>query len=97
MDEINSTNSQGFTLSSGADGTDAYTDALNLLSNQDEYDFNLILIPGVIDEIHPSIVTKAIDVCEDRGDCFVIVDPVSSVVLSNLEEEASSDSKADGT
>ena len=76
-DEINSTNSQGFTLSSGADGTDAYTDALNLLSNQDEYDINLILIPGVIDEIHPSIVTKAIDVCEDRGDCFVIVDPVT--------------------
>ena len=48
-EEIDNTDTQGYTLSSGADGTNAYTDALNLLSNQDEYDINLILIPGLVD------------------------------------------------
>jgi len=77
-EEIDNTDTQGYTLSTGADGTNAYTDALNLLSNQDEYDINLILIPGILDSEanHQKIITKAIDVCEDRGDCFVIADPV---------------------
>ena len=73
---INSTNSQGFALSSGADGTNAYTEALDILANQDEYDINLILAPGIIDSLHSSISAKIIDVCEDRGDCFAIIDPV---------------------
>ena len=77
-EEIDNTDTQGYTLSSAGDGTNAYTDALNLLSNQDEYDINLILIPGILDSEanHQKIITKAIDVCEDRGDCFVIADPV---------------------
>ena len=76
-DEINSTNQQGFTMAANQ-GKTAYDDALNLLSNQDEYDINMILIPGILDNLtnHGAIISKAIDVCEDRGDCFVIVDPV---------------------
>jgi phage tail sheath protein FI len=49
---------------------------LNILKNQDEFDINLILLPGIIDSLHTSITSKAIDVCEDRGDCFTILDPV---------------------
>ena len=76
-ENVNNTNTQGYILSSGGDGTDAYTDALNLLNNQDEYDINLILLPGLCDNFanHQSVIGKAIDVCEDRGDCFVITDP----------------------
>ena len=76
-DKISDTDTQGYVLSSGGDGTNAYTDALNLLSNQDEYDINLIILPGLCDNAsnHQSVITKAIDVCEDRGDCFVIADP----------------------
>jgi len=68
-------NSQGFPVSSGADGTYAYEDAINLLANQDQYDFNLLLMPGIIGNIHGSITSKAIGMCETRGDCFVISDP----------------------
>jgi len=68
--------SQGYALSSGTDGTDAYKKALNLIKNQDEYDINMILLPGLEQEDHETIIGKAIDVAEDRGDCFVIADPV---------------------
>jgi hypothetical protein len=90
-DSISSTDSQGFALSSGADGTDAYTEALNLLSNQDEYDINLILAPGIISSIHGTIASKIIDTCEDRGDCFAILDPVEygkNVIDATGEAEA---------
>ena len=70
------TNSQGFNPATDNQGKTAYTKALNLLKNQDEYDFNLLMLPGILDDSHPAVVGKAIDVCEDRGDCFVIVDPV---------------------
>jgi len=70
--------SQGFTPTSVSDanGGLAYAEALDLLANQDEFDINLILMPGMIHEVHSSITNKAIDVCEDRGDCFAIIDPV---------------------
>ena len=69
---------QGFTPTdtSTADGGAAYAQALDLLANQDEYDINLILTPGLIDSVHSSITAKIIDVCEDRADCFAIIDPV---------------------
>ena len=70
--------SQGFspTSVSDSDGGAAYAEALDLLANQDEFDINLILMPGMIHSVHESITNKAIDVCEDRGDCFAIIDPV---------------------
>tara|TARA_R110002020_G_scaffold127669_2_gene286340 strand:- start:2332 stop:4233 length:1902 start_codon:yes stop_codon:yes gene_type:complete len=64
------------TATEGAEGKTAYTKALNLLSNNDEYDFNLLLLPGLEQTDHSTIIDKAIITCEDRGDCFVIVDPV---------------------
>jgi phage tail sheath protein FI len=80
-DSISDYNSQGYALSTtaAADGGSAYMDALNLLNNGDEYDINLILLPGVIDNLgggHTGIITKAIDVCENRSDCFLIYDTV---------------------
>jgi len=75
-ENIATAGSQGYVLSTGADGTNAYVQALDLLKNQDEFDINLIMMPGVIDSLHSTITSKAIDVCESRGDCFAIVDPV---------------------
>ena len=79
--DIGDTNSQGYVLSaiSAEDGGTAYIDALNLLKNDDEYDINMILVPGIVDSVgsgHAGIITKAIDVAETRGDCFVIYDSV---------------------
>ena len=72
--------SQGFPMTLDDDeGITAYKAALNLISNQDEYDINLLMLPGVIDNLgsaHASITAKAIEVCENRGDCFLIYDPV---------------------
>ena len=68
-----------------ATGGGAYADALNLLKNQDEYDINMILLPGLTQKDNSAIISKAIDVCEDRGDCFVIVDPVPYTTTSITE------------
>jgi hypothetical protein len=74
-ENISNTNTQGFNLGVTA-VKDQYMTALNLLANADEYDFNLLLLPGVVREHsnHTAIVTKAIDVCESRGDAFFIAD-----------------------
>ena len=77
-ENITNTNNQGLKMADTATKQN-YDVALNLLANSDEYDFNLMIIPGIIDSYsnHTGIVTKAIDVCENRGDAFLLVDPVS--------------------
>ena len=74
-EDIN-TNSQGFNPETANQGLTGYTNALDLISNQDEYDVNLILVPGIIGSVHTKIASKVIDVCEDRADCFAVIDPV---------------------
>jgi len=68
-------------------------EALALLNNADEYDINMILMPGIIDNFgggHTGIVTKAIDVCENRGDCFLIYDTVgySTTNITTVTDKA---------
>jgi len=75
-ENISKNNTQGFDPTTDAEGKTSYENALNLLANQDEFDVNLILMPGIISAEHTAIASKAIDVCEDRGDCFTILDPV---------------------
>ena len=78
-ENISQTNSQGLNISNTGTtaGYNQYIDAIDLLSNQDEYDINLILAPGVVGAIHGTLATKLIDVCETRGDAFTIIDPVA--------------------
>jgi hypothetical protein len=65
----------GFDLStSSASGSKAYQKALDILSNQDEYDINMLALPGVIKELHSSTTTAAIDMVESRGDAFYVMD-----------------------
>ena len=82
---------QGYYLDSTTNdkGGSSYIEALNLLANQDEYDFNLLLLPGILHDVHSVITTKAIDVCENRGDAFVVVDSVgySTTNLSTVKSE----------
>ena len=81
--------SQGFVPATDARGKTAYNKALNLLSNQDEYDINMILLPGLEQTDHNAVIDKAITVCEDRGDCFVIADPVAhGKTITNATDEA---------
>tara|TARA_B100000497_G_C7696381_1_gene425742 strand:+ start:4807 stop:6687 length:1881 start_codon:yes stop_codon:yes gene_type:complete len=71
-------NTQGFNLAAG-DGyaKTAYEDAVDIMSNRDQFDFDLLLTPGLIDNLedHAKIITRAISMVEDRGDAFYIIDP----------------------
>ncbi|MDA7495885.1 phage tail sheath subtilisin-like domain-containing protein [bacterium] len=68
-------NSQGFDMAlSTSSGSVAYKKAINAVSNPDEFDINLLALPGVIHEKHPIVTNHAIDKVEDRADCFFILD-----------------------
>ncbi len=72
-------NSQGINLAVSAVnvGTGGYATALSLLKNKDQYDINLLFIPGIIDQTGTNsniIIQDAIQLCEERGDCFLVYD-----------------------
>jgi phage tail sheath protein FI len=73
---ISNTNVQGFDLStSAAAGTMGYKKCLNALSNTDEWDINLLVLPGVNHNDHSAVTQYAMDICENRADTFYIMDP----------------------
>lgn len=68
-------NTQGYDCSSNtATGTIAYRKAINSVSNPDEFDINMLVLPGLIHRLHSSVTTFAKDMCEDRQDAFFIMD-----------------------
>ena len=63
----------------------AYNDMINLLANQDDYRFNILLTPGLFTEtanLGASQVTTAINNTQNRGDSIYVVDlvPFSSSI-----------------
>lgn len=85
--EISATNTQGYNLQTASSvGSIAYKRALDAVANPDNIDLNLLILPGVIHQYHPYVTQAAIDLCEQRGDCFYIMDlaglsePISTVV-----------------
>lgn len=73
-------NSQGFVfqIENANKGITPYTDAIDILANADEYDLNVLFLPGLIDqgrEDHSNVVTHAIAMVEERGDVFLVIDP----------------------
>lgn len=70
-DTISDTDSQGLTFGN-------YTNMVNLLANTDDYKFNLLLTPGLIDNFasHTAVVTSIIDNTQNRGDNIYIPDLV---------------------
>ena len=62
---ISDSNVQGFAASD-------YQAAFKLLSNKDEYQFNVLLAPGVT--LGNTAASTMISTCEDRGDAIAIVD-----------------------
>jgi hypothetical protein len=76
-EEIRDVNTQGFNPASGGWGKTAYQDAIDILSNKDQYDINLLFTPGLVDNAtgHGAIITRGINMCEDRGDVMYVIDP----------------------
>ena len=68
-------NTQGLDCSSAtATGTIALRKAINAISNADEFDINMVVLPGILHRLHSSVTTFAKDMCEDRQDCFFVMD-----------------------
>jgi hypothetical protein len=68
-------NTQGLNCGkANASGSLGYAKAINALSNPDEYDINLVSMPGINRELHPAIVDNMIAMVENRQDCFYIAD-----------------------
>ena len=51
-----------------------YTESLDLLSNTDNYKFNLITVPGLNHNDHATAVNKAVTLAEGRQDCIAVID-----------------------
>lgn len=64
---INASNTQGLYSSD-------YTNMINLLSNKDEYRFNLLVTPGLTSDLHASATNVIISNTQERGDSLFIID-----------------------
>ena len=85
---ITANNLFGFDLSTtSATGYKAYSKALDIMSNQDEYDINMLVLPGVIKNLHAAVCDKAITTAEDRQDTFYVMD--LSTVNSSVAQAVS--------
>ena len=74
-DQISSLNLYGLDLSAtNTVGYKAYKKALDILSNQDEYDINMLALPGVLKQYHSSLTDAATQMVETRGDAFYVMD-----------------------
>ena len=68
-ESINATDSQGLTGGN-------YTNAIQLLSNVDEYKYNVISIPGLLASTHATQTTALVNNTIGRGDSIAIIDLV---------------------
>ena len=76
--DISETNVQGLDCSREfSSGTKGYKRGFNL-SNQDEFDINLLVTPNLTLDLHRSVINRGVDLCEQREDCFYILDCVSA-------------------
>lgn len=88
-EDIRANNVQGFNCTGRKSaGTQAYERAFNSLSNQDEFDINLLVTPGLSLEMHRSVVNLGVDLCEQREDAFYILDCVSAEGQPGKVDEA---------
>ncbi len=88
-DDIRADNVQGMDCSKRfSPGTQGYERAFKALSNQDEFDINLLVTPGLTLDLHRSVINMGVDLCETREDCFYILDCVQANGQPGLVDEA---------
>ena len=68
-ENINANNIQGI-------GANDYTQSINLLSNSDDYQFNVITAPGLNSQQHASQTTGLVTLAQGRTDCIAVIDIV---------------------
>jgi hypothetical protein len=62
--------------------TGSYNNMIALLSNQDDYKFNVLITPGLFNSIHPTQTTNIINNTQNRGDNIYVLDLVPYNVTS---------------
>ena len=76
LESMTAANIQGLAPANTASGSKGYTCIFkllsSLLSNADEYDVNLISMPGINTQDHAILTNQLITACETRGDCFAV-------------------------
>jgi len=86
---ITSANTQRFDCTNnGTAGSLAYKKAIDTIANPDEIDVNMIIVPGILKRYHSYVANYVINTCEERGDCFYIMDTVGlvdSIATQNSE------------
>ena len=91
----NGTNVFGFDLSNSTTaGTQAYAKALNIISNTEEYMFDLLAMPGVLQEYHGAVTALGQTTAEYRTDCVYLRDltGVNSTIATAVTTAAGLDS-----
>jgi len=94
------TNVFGFDLStSSTGGTIAYQKAINILSNPEEFSFDLLALPGVIEQYHNAVTGIAQAMVEQRADSVYIRDltGVNDTVATAVNLTAGVDSSYSAT
>ena len=83
---INATDSQGLI-------GDNYDNSISLLSNKEDYKFNVLFTPGLTDESHTAKITNVITNTQNRGDNLFVYDTVNygSTVTTAIGKSATRD------
>jgi hypothetical protein len=90
------TNWFGFDLStSTSGGSMAFKKALDILSNESAYSFNLLVLPGVTEQYHGAVTSYATTVVESRKDAVIITDLTG--ISANVKEAVSIAAGLDST
>jgi hypothetical protein len=84
-------NTQGLNCTDiNSGGSIAYKQCIGALSNVDEFDINLITTPGITHQHHSYVTNLVVDMCENRGDCFYIMDlhttPATEGSVTQIDE-----------
>lgn len=69
--------------------TGSYDTAAAVLANKDEYQFNVLVTPGLVSARHSSTVSKFVTLVEERSDAIYVTDLVDyGALLSTVTAEA---------
>ena len=69
-ENISATNTQGL-------HPDNYDNAINLLKNKDDYQFNILFTPGLTSDLHSSKISTILTNTQERGDNLFVLDLVT--------------------
>jgi len=91
-ENISATNIQGVSPND-------YTQSLNLLTNTDDYQFNVISAPGLIHSQHASQVNQLVSLAQGRTDCISVIDlvPYNSTINTVTTQAGAFDSSYSAT